>query len=677
MKPILSFLVLILLSTVAIAQVSKTVNVTTAGTLSSLASAYLTTVTDLTITGNMDARDMKCIDYNMKNLKILNLSEANIVSYTGKEGTYGAGSVNFTYAANTIPNCAFRGIQITSITLPPSITSIDYEAFGYCSSLKSINIPSSVTNIGGGAFNGCTGLTSIIIPASVTSIESTAFYDCSGLTTVTIPSSVTSIGADAFKGCTGLTSSNISISVTTAGTLSSLLSKYPSPITTLIITGSIDKSDFETLQSKSSLVVLNISGTTIVAYSSNYPDNTIPSYAFQLNTKITSIVLPSSVTSIGTAAFSGCKGLSSINIPSSTTSIGSYAFSGCTSLTSITIPASVTSINGNSFGGSSGSITVEPSNSYYSSLNGVLFSKDQTTLISYTIFDTGNYIIPSSVTSIGSNAFIYCKTLTSVTIPSSVTSIGDHAFDGTKLTSVTIPSSVTSIGSYAFTGTGLTSVTIPSSVTSFGGGVFQSCTGLTSVTIQSGVTAIVGSTFDHCSGITSVYIPSSVTSIDWGAFRYCTGLTSVNIPSSVTYIGTSAFQDCSSLTSIYVYPTTPVNLSSVNEVFYHVNKNTCNLYVPLGSATAYRNSVQWKDFTNIIEKTTGIHPINQSNIKIMTGNGNVTIENATIGDKVQIYSVSGAKIRDQAVVNNQTSISLHPGVYVIRIGNHSDKFIIK
>ena len=139
--------------------------------------------------------------------------------------------------------------------------------------------------------------------------------------------------------------------------------------------------------------------------------------------------------------------ISSIIIPNSVTSIGSFAFYGCTSLTSITIPNSVTSIGDGAFNACS-------------SLNSIT--------------------IPNSVTSIENSAFYNCTALASVTIGNSVTSIGDWVFYGcTSLTSVTIPNSVTSIGSSAFYGcSGLTSIIIPNSVTNIGDNAFFDCTNL-------------------------------------------------------------------------------------------------------------------------------------------------------------------------------------------------------
>ena len=161
--------------------------------------------------------------------------------------------------------------------------------------------------------------------------------------------------------------------------------------------------------------------------------------------------------------------------------------------------------------------------------------------------------IPDSVTSIGEQAFYYCRSLTSVTIPDSVTSIGERAFQGCEsLTSVTIPDGVTSIGDSAFSGcTSLTSVTIQDGVTSIGKGAFSNCKSLTSVTIPDSVTSIGDWAFSNCSSLTSVTIPDSVTSIGDGAFASCTSLTSVTIPDSVTSINNGAFYDCSSLTDVY------------------------------------------------------------------------------------------------------------------------------
>ncbi len=226
------------------------------------------------------------------------------------------------------------------------------------------------------------------------------------------------------------------------------------------------------------------------------------------------------------------------------TSIGSSAFEYCSGLTSITIPEGVTSIGESAFYNCSSLTSITIPNSV-TSIGSSAFNRCSG-LTSITI--------PNSVTSIGDYTFYSCSGLTSVTIPSSVTSIGYDAFSGCSgLTSITIPEGVTSIGEGAFSGcSGLTSITIPSSVTSIGERAFSYCSGLTSITIPEGVTSIGDYTFSSCSGLTSITISNSVTSIGYQAFNGCSGLTSITIPSSVTSIGSVAFQSCRGLTSITI-----------------------------------------------------------------------------------------------------------------------------
>ncbi|MBQ8772769.1 MAG: leucine-rich repeat domain-containing protein [Clostridia bacterium] len=198
--------------------------------------------------------------------------------------------------------------------------------------------------------------------------------------------------------------------------------------------------------------------------------------------------------------------------------------------------------------------------------------------------------IPSSVTSISSSAFLWCTSLTTVTFEqgSQLISIGDDAFSNCySLTSITIPSSVTSIGTGAFSNCySLTNITIPDSVTSIGNSAFDCCTSLVSVTLSedSRLTSIGSDAFSNCYSLTNITIPSSVTSIGtgafyacynlttvvferdsqlesivWAAFGECTNLTSITIPNSVTSIGSSAFYGCNDLTNI----TIPSSVTSI------------------------------------------------------------------------------------------------------------------
>ena len=238
-------------------------------------------------------------------------------------------------------------------------------------------------------------------------------------------------------------------------------------------------------------------------------------------TKITSVVIPSSVKSISGMAFYSCSSLTSVTIEGEAlTSIGDKAFADCSALTTINIPNSVTSFGDN--------ILKNCTN-----LTAPVYNA--TNFICMPTSYEGDYTIPDGITTIFGSAFDGCNKLTSVTIPNSVTTIGREAFyDCSKLTSVTIPEGVTTIGAWTFCNCKLTSVTIPNSVTTIGGYAFYRCNKLTSVTLSSNLTSIGESAFYGCSSLTSANIPASVTSIGNSAFGSCSALETITVESGNT-----------------------------------------------------------------------------------------------------------------------------------------------
>ncbi len=294
--------------------------------------------------------------------------------------------VGHTYNLSFWPDPIFsipNNINVTSVTIPNSVTDIGDLAFSGCESLTSITIPNSVTSIGESAFSGCSNLTSITIPNSVTDIGDRTFSWCRSLTSITIPNSVTDIGESAFSWCDSLTSITIPNSVTSIGY--NAFSGCRS-LTSITIPNSVTSIGGRAFSDCGSLTSVTIPNSVRV----------IGEWAFSF-CGITSVTIPNSVWGIGDNAFSGCESLTSVTLPDSVTSIGKYAFLGCRSLTSVTIPNSVTSIGDGTFFGCSGLSSVT---------------------------------IPNSVTSIGDSAFSGCDKLNSVTVPASVTSIGKYAFNG-------------------------------------------------------------------------------------------------------------------------------------------------------------------------------------------------------------------------------------------------------
>jgi len=181
------------------------------------------------------------------------------------------------------------------------------------------------------------------------------------------------------------------------------------------------------------------------------PVTAIGDRAFRNVKTLKSVTIPNTVTTIGDWAFFLCSNLEGITIPDSVTTIGEYAFSYCDKITSVNIPATVTAMYRSFYSCRSlTSINVDPQNSAYMSVDGVLFTKSGETLISYPTVRSGAYEIPPTVTTIGAGAFASCKGLASVTIPPSVTIIEELAFAASGLNSVTVPASVTDIGEKAF-----------------------------------------------------------------------------------------------------------------------------------------------------------------------------------------------------------------------------------
>jgi hypothetical protein len=260
-----------------------------------------------------------------------------------------------------------------------------------------------------------------------------------------------------------------------------------------------------------------------------FPVTCIGNYAFE-STSVTSITIPNSVTYIGNGAFWGCSSLTSITIPNSVTNIGSCVFDFCASLTNI---------------------TVDPQCQFYSSVDGVLFDKNQTTLVRYPEGNAGGYTIPNNVTDIAYGAFYYCTGLSSVTIPNSVSVIEGSAFMGSSLASVIIPDSVTIIEGSAFCYcTSLTDLKIGNGVTVIGPLAFESCTSLTSISIPDSVTSIADQVFSFCTSLANVTINNGVTMIGSDMFQNCTSLTNVTIGYGVTSIGYGALISCTSLQSV-------------------------------------------------------------------------------------------------------------------------------
>ena len=351
--------------------------------------------------------------------------------------------------------------NIIEVSIGDNVHITDRTFYG-CTNLKKVNLGKEV-GVGSYAFSDCVNLETI--SGSVYGyIGDGAFLNCPNLRKISC-SCVSFVGDEAFKNTpiSGVAGSEYIVSEAFIDT-----NIYSAILTDTVVLGTraFKGSLVEEIYIGEKLEYIPAEAFTYCPIRNlDIPDNIkrIDRSAFSGCTLLENINLGNGVTEIGDYVFESCRGLTSVTIPDSVTTIGDNAFRECTGLTNVTIPDSVEFLGSGVFSRCTSltSITVDKNNENYSSRDGVLFNKDQTTLIQY---PAGNqrdtYIIPDSVKSIGEYAFSGCTGLTSITIPDSVTSIGIDAFDGC---------------------TGLTSITIPDSVTNIGGAAFYGCKGLTDV----------------------------------------------------------------------------------------------------------------------------------------------------------------------------------------------------
>ena len=296
------------------------------------------------------------------------------------------------------------------------------------------------------------------------------------------------------------------------------------------------------------------------------------------------------LTSIGSTAFEYCYSLTEVILPSSLISIGSYAFGGC-KLNSLILPENLTTIDESAFGFGGISCLYEIYN--LSSLPITKGSEDYGWVaywakVVHSSLDTPSvFIAVNGINYIKENYNSWTmlgvadNNITSITLDSRTTSIGDYAFSYcNSLTSITLPSRLTSIGSSAFYGcSSLTSITLPSRLTTIGDYAFYNCSSLTSIDLSNctRLTSIGNYAFYQCSGLTSIILPRSLTTIENSAFYGCMSLLEVyNLSPSLILTKGSTDNGYVAYYAAVIYTSInePSKLTTINNVIYCMESDT-------------------------------------------------------------------------------------------------------
>jgi len=496
-------------------------------------------------------------------------------------------SVTLPNTVTLLGNYSFSSCKdLSSLSLSNGLIFIGRSAFLSCESLTTVNIPDSVISIGDGAFYGCTMLTAInvgaanpgyssvggvlynkafttlisfpsgksgafVIPIQINTVADGAFSACEKLTSVTLSNNLVALGEFPFAQCISLTQINVGpfnpIYASSDGVL------YNKPITTLITypagkTGPFTVPDTVTTINNYSFYMSVVSSVSI-----SYSVKTINDNAFMYCSNLTTVSMSYGVTDIGAAAFAGCVNLTSLSIGSGVSKIGAGAFSGCTSLTSVVIPNGVTEIGRGAF-------------NYCRSMTSVIVGSG-VTKIGDSAFNAcialKSFTIPKSVVDIDGEPFNYCLSLMVFNVASDNPNYASldgvlynkHlnrllAFPGGRTGTFDVPESVGTIMYGAFIGSNITRVNIGDSVVEIKNFAFARCENLTTVTMGKNVTAIDYEAFIYCSRLTHVTLSSGLQTIGEAAFEE-TNLTNIIIPASVTTIEHAAFWGCKNLTGIY------------------------------------------------------------------------------------------------------------------------------
>ena len=550
-----------------------------------------------------------------------------------------------------IPQGAFQGcVNLTTVTFGERLTEIGESAFSRCGKLGTPDFPASLIKIGNFAFSHCDGLSAVDFPAGVTEIGDYAFGECAGITAATFRGKIRSLGECAFAG-TSIGKIEIDGDDLTMG----YRVFEGAPLKEVTLRGNI-----KTLMPDAFGDQVEIADIPL-SIASSFPreklkkvtlrgSGAVPAGLFNIDGSPLASLTLDGVTEIGHNAFNGCP-LTEIDFGDSLRIIGSFAFSGCTDLKNLIVPDSVETIDSYAFSGRFERVYV-PATADLESLAFADCSADYATAPAAAFsgfsvkhatvndggeIESGYFTRKSSLetvslpktTVIGDDAFRYCENLVSVDMPA-VKTIGEYTFSECgSLKTITLPESVENIGQRAFYGSkaleDVTFATLDMTVgeyafaelenlktvhapdvlgwMSFGFGKYTFSSYdlyvgdalVTDVVVPDDVNEIGEHAFARCTSIKTVDTGRQVTIIAAHAFDGCTALTDVNIGISVMTIGDAAFAGCA-VTEYAI----PASVTSIGDGVFHLNER-------LAEFTVDKNNIQYIAYNgDLYDKFSGL-----------------------------------------------------------------------
>jgi len=523
---------------------------------------------------------------------------------------------------------AFYHCDLNALTLPESLETIEYYAFGGNRSLKSVNIPAKVKTIGGQAFYDC-GLTELVIPEGVQTIDGSAFYGNS-LQNLTLPSTIKSIGSSAFCRYSGYLQSIICNAVTppTLGDdafYGSITPEVKVPLASIaayrkaygwknfsnyyggeeIIDGVAYRVDDKGAYVQAAIMTESevILAENVAFEGAQYPLYKIADNAFAGNGSITLVTVPATVETIGSNAFKGVT-YPIIKIKATTPPV---LASKLPMFSAIVPPASVKAYKAANYWKEmtiicEGKNDIEVTRSATVDLTEAIMTQAKITPASVTSIKvhgplTNDDIINALNTNMRScyaidlsdaeiealpdGAFNGKIGLLEITLPAGLKAIGNNAFNGcfALRNEVTIPAGVETIGSYAFAGcrNAKFNPALPETLTAIGDYAFQNCANLYAVTLPASLQTIGAHAFE-ASNVQEAVLPAGLKTIGAYAFRHCSNITRVTLPDGLTTLGEGAFQQCEALVTADLM--NPMEITSIPRYAFDGCSGLRNVYLP-------------------------------------------------------------------------------------------------